>query len=327
MIDRRLVANVDWLLLGATLLLALAGVATVYSATHKGALAGLHLKQLYLVAAGLVGLLLALLRRLPPARRSRGTFLRALGVGARVRALVRPPDRGHAPLDPPRRLPAPAQRVREARGGPPPGQGLRGVQSRDPRSARSAGARGGGGAARAPDRARARPRHRGLSVASVPGRGLPGRPPDEGGGRPCSSSWGCSPASPGRTSRTTRRPASTPSSTPPSIPRAPATRRSSRRSRWGRAASPEGVRRGQPVPARVPARAAHRLHPVGARRGAGLPRGGGASWASICSGSGACSRRRSSRVIGWGPSCAPRWPRGSRSRLCTIPRWWRGSCP
>jgi len=59
-IDRRLVANVDWLLLGATLLLALAGVATVYSATHKGALAGLHLKQLYLVAAGLVGLLLAL---------------------------------------------------------------------------------------------------------------------------------------------------------------------------------------------------------------------------------------------------------------------------
>jgi rod shape determining protein RodA len=61
MIDRRLVANVDWLLLGATLLLALAGVATVYSATHGGALEGLHVKQLYLVAAGVVGLLLALL--------------------------------------------------------------------------------------------------------------------------------------------------------------------------------------------------------------------------------------------------------------------------
>jgi len=59
-IDRRLVANMDWLLLGATLLLALAGVTTVYSATQKGALAGLHLKQLYLVAAGLVGLVIAL---------------------------------------------------------------------------------------------------------------------------------------------------------------------------------------------------------------------------------------------------------------------------
>ena len=61
MIDRRLVAGVDWVLLGTTLLLALIGVATVYSATHAGKLNGLHMKQLYLVGAGLVGLILSLL--------------------------------------------------------------------------------------------------------------------------------------------------------------------------------------------------------------------------------------------------------------------------
>jgi peptidyl-prolyl cis-trans isomerase A (cyclophilin A) len=43
-IDRRLVAGIDWVLLGTTLLLALIGVATVYSATHVGKLSGLHVK-------------------------------------------------------------------------------------------------------------------------------------------------------------------------------------------------------------------------------------------------------------------------------------------
>ncbi|HEY5906902.1 MAG TPA: rod shape-determining protein RodA, partial [Vicinamibacteria bacterium] len=61
MIDRRLVRGIDWVLLGATLLLALIGVVTVYSATHRGSMAGLHVKQLYLVAGGLVCLLLAML--------------------------------------------------------------------------------------------------------------------------------------------------------------------------------------------------------------------------------------------------------------------------
>jgi rod shape determining protein RodA len=60
-IDRRLVAGIDWVLLGTTLLLALIGVATVYSATHAGRLNGLHVKQLYLVGAGLLGLVLSLL--------------------------------------------------------------------------------------------------------------------------------------------------------------------------------------------------------------------------------------------------------------------------
>jgi cell division protein FtsW (lipid II flippase) len=55
-IDRRLVAGIDWVLLGTTLLLSLIGVATVYSATHVGKLSGLHVKQLYLLAAGMLGL-------------------------------------------------------------------------------------------------------------------------------------------------------------------------------------------------------------------------------------------------------------------------------
>jgi len=86
-IDRRLVEGIDWVLLGTTLLLALVGVATVYSATHKGSLAGLHVKQLYLVGAGLVCLLLALLvdyRRLA----DRAILLYLLGAGALVYVLL-----------------------------------------------------------------------------------------------------------------------------------------------------------------------------------------------------------------------------------------------
>jgi rod shape determining protein RodA len=80
-IDRRLVAGVDWVLLGTTLLLAAIGVATVYSATHAGKLSGLHVKQLYLVGAGVVGLVLSLLvdyRRLA----DRAMLLYLASVGA-----------------------------------------------------------------------------------------------------------------------------------------------------------------------------------------------------------------------------------------------------
>jgi rod shape determining protein RodA len=86
-IDRRLVANMDWALLGVTLLLALLGVATVYSATHRGGLAGLHVKQLYLVGAGVVALLLTLLvdyRRLA----DRAVLLYVLSVGALLYVLL-----------------------------------------------------------------------------------------------------------------------------------------------------------------------------------------------------------------------------------------------
>jgi rod shape determining protein RodA len=56
-IDRRLVYNVDWVLLGSSLALTLVGVAMVYSATHSGRSSDLYLKQLALVGVGIAGLL------------------------------------------------------------------------------------------------------------------------------------------------------------------------------------------------------------------------------------------------------------------------------
>ncbi len=55
-IDRRLLINVDWVLVGATLVLSLVGVAMVYSATQSGRNPDLYLKQLVLVGVGLVAL-------------------------------------------------------------------------------------------------------------------------------------------------------------------------------------------------------------------------------------------------------------------------------
>ena len=58
-IDRRLLYNIDWVLLGASLLLALVGVTMVYSATHSGRTPDLYLKQLALVGLGALGLVVA----------------------------------------------------------------------------------------------------------------------------------------------------------------------------------------------------------------------------------------------------------------------------
>ena len=58
-IDRRFVYNVDWVLLGGALALALVGVAMVYSATHSGRSPDLYLKQLALVGVGTLGLVTA----------------------------------------------------------------------------------------------------------------------------------------------------------------------------------------------------------------------------------------------------------------------------
>jgi rod shape determining protein RodA len=55
-IDRRLLYNVDWVLAGAGIALALVGVAMVYSATHSGQSADLYLKQLALVGLGTLAL-------------------------------------------------------------------------------------------------------------------------------------------------------------------------------------------------------------------------------------------------------------------------------
>jgi len=60
LIDRRVLLNVDWVLLGATLLLLGVGVATILSATHSGSSSELYLKQLSAIGLGLVCLLVAL---------------------------------------------------------------------------------------------------------------------------------------------------------------------------------------------------------------------------------------------------------------------------
>jgi rod shape determining protein RodA len=85
-IDRRLLVNVDWVLLGVALLLAGFGVLTILSAAHSGHGSGLYLKQLYLVGLGLPCLLVSLLvdyRRLA----DRAVPLYLLAVGALVYVL------------------------------------------------------------------------------------------------------------------------------------------------------------------------------------------------------------------------------------------------
>lgn len=79
-VDRRLLFNLDWVLLGATVLLCAIGVAAIYSATHSWRVTGLHLRQTYWVLVGLAGLLISLTfdyRRV--ADRSALFYLLALG--------------------------------------------------------------------------------------------------------------------------------------------------------------------------------------------------------------------------------------------------------
>jgi rod shape determining protein RodA len=81
MVDRRLLFNMDWVLLGAVLLLCGIGIATIHSATYSGGNADLFVKQIYFVAIGVVALALSLIadyRRL--ADRSPLIYLAAIGV-------------------------------------------------------------------------------------------------------------------------------------------------------------------------------------------------------------------------------------------------------
>ncbi len=55
-IDRRLLYNVDWILAGAAVALALVGVTMVYSATHSSPSAEIYLKQLALIGVGTLAL-------------------------------------------------------------------------------------------------------------------------------------------------------------------------------------------------------------------------------------------------------------------------------
>ena len=56
-IDRRLLFNVDWVLLATALVLSLVGVFTILSATHQGRFKELYLTQLVLLALGFLALL------------------------------------------------------------------------------------------------------------------------------------------------------------------------------------------------------------------------------------------------------------------------------
>jgi len=56
-IDRRLLFNIDWGMMAATLILLGIGVATILSATYSGRNSGLEVKQAYWIVLGLVALL------------------------------------------------------------------------------------------------------------------------------------------------------------------------------------------------------------------------------------------------------------------------------
>src|SRR5258708_2283198 len=93
-IDRRLLVNVDWVLLGVTLLLTGLGVLTILSAAHSGHGSGLYLKQLYLVGLGLPCLLIPLavhcrrlaVRAVPLYRLAVGAAVFVLFFGPRIAA-------------------------------------------------------------------------------------------------------------------------------------------------------------------------------------------------------------------------------------------------
>ena len=54
MFERRLFYHIDWLMIVALAALCAIGVAMIYSATHIGPNAGLHVRQLYAIALGLI---------------------------------------------------------------------------------------------------------------------------------------------------------------------------------------------------------------------------------------------------------------------------------
>jgi rod shape determining protein RodA len=59
-IDRRLIFNLDWVLLVAVLLLAGIGITTIVSATDSGRLSGLYMKQVYALGFGLLAMVVCL---------------------------------------------------------------------------------------------------------------------------------------------------------------------------------------------------------------------------------------------------------------------------
>jgi rod shape determining protein RodA len=86
-VDRRLLINIDWMLVGACLVLSAIGVATILSATHAGRGLGLEVKQIYWILIGVVALLISVTldyRRLT----DRALFLYVFIVAALIYVLV-----------------------------------------------------------------------------------------------------------------------------------------------------------------------------------------------------------------------------------------------
>ena len=93
-VDRRLLFNMDWVLLGATVLLCVIGIATIHSATYTGANRDLYVKQIYFVGVGLGALALSLIadyRRLA----DRSPLLYLLALGALLAVYFFGPTRAH----------------------------------------------------------------------------------------------------------------------------------------------------------------------------------------------------------------------------------------
>ncbi len=86
-VDRRLLLNIDWVLITASVLLAACGVAMIYSATHSGRHTELYLKQLYALGLGAAALVVTLTvdyRRLA----DRGLVFYVMGLAALVGVLA-----------------------------------------------------------------------------------------------------------------------------------------------------------------------------------------------------------------------------------------------
>ena len=239
--------------------------------------AGLDLKQLYLVGAG---------PRRPARSRARSTtagwptarsLLYLLSVVALVYVLLlRPAHRGHAALvviggfqiQPSEFAKLVAALLR--------GQGLRGVQEGEPGPARHrCGPARPSGCWSLLIARRARPRHRLLPACrcSWPWRSWPAC----ACGRVAGARWRCWCSWAGwagsSRSRTTRRRASTPSSTRASTRAGAGYQKIQSQIAVGSGGLVgQGLQEGQPEPARLPARAPHRLHLLGAGRGDGLRR-------------------------------------------------------
>ena len=215
MFERRLFFHVDWLLLGAVLLLAAIGVAMIYSTTYvrlpdgSGHAGREFWTQLYALAIGGIALLVCLTidyRFLA----EHSLFLYAGLLGLLLFVLVAGDSAdGRAALDRARPVQVPAVRVRAHDAGADSRDVLRREPARRPQHLGSGHRRHLRARAVRADRQAAGPRLGDDPAAGLPRRRLPGRACGCGCWRLPRRSRSCSRPSPGNTaSRTIRNPAS-----------------------------------------------------------------------------------------------------------------------